>query len=108
MKKISLTIVALLAAATVNAGNIDGSAVIGSMAGAGVGSALGSAIGGKDGAIIGGGAGGALGAVLGSIRTTTQRSTTVVNERVIYADDRHHDNGKHKGHYKHHEGHDRD
>lgn len=107
MKKISLVISALLVAATANAGNVDGSAVLGSMVGAGVGSAVGSAIGGKEGAIIGGGAGGALGAAAGSTKTSTQHSTTVVNERVIYSDDhRHHDNGKHKGQYKH--GHDRD
>lgn len=107
MKKISLTIVALFAAVTVNAGNVDGSAVLGSMVGAGVGSAVGSSIGGKEGAIIGGGAGGALGAAVGSTKESSSR--TVTRERVIYVDgDRdHRDNGKHKGHYKHH-GHDQD
>lgn len=97
-------IAAVAASSVMFAGDIDGSAVLGSMVGAGVGSAVGSSIGGKNGAIIGGGAGGALGAAVGS---TERRSTTVVHERVIY-DDRHHDNGKHRGHRKHHRGHDRD
>ena len=111
MKKIGLTIMALVVAATVNAGDVDGSAVLGSMVGAGVGSAVGSSIGGKEGAIIGGGAGGALGAAVGSSRTSTQgrTNTTVVNERVIYVnDDDRHDNRKHKGKYKKHKGYDRD
>lgn len=114
MKKISLTIVALLTAATVSAGEIDGNAVVGSMIGAGVGSAVGSSIGGKEGAIIGGGAGGALGAAVGSSKTSTQGSTNVVTrERVIYVEgDDDHDNGKHKGHYKRYKdkgkGYDRD
>lgn len=99
MKTITLAIVTLAMAASVNAGNVDGSAVLGSMVGAGVGSAVGSSIGGKEGAIIGGGAGGALGAAVGSTKESSSR--------VIYVDDRHHDNGKHKGEYKH-RGHDRD
>ena len=109
MKKISLTIVALLAAATVSAGDVDGNAVLGSMVGAGVGSAVGSSIGGKEGAIIGGGAGGALGAAMGSTKESSSR--TVTRERVIYVDDdrRHYDNGKHKGHRKYDKrGRDRD
>lgn len=111
MKTVILTIASLVMAASLNAENVDGSAVLGSMVGAGVGSAVGSAIGGKEGAIIGGGAGGALGAAAGSTKTSNQRSTNVVaHERVIYVDDNHHDNGKHKGQYKHRKdrGHDRD
>lgn len=104
MKTITLVIVTLAMAASVNAGNVDGSAVLGSMVGAGVGSAVGSSIGGKEGAIIGGGAGGALGAAVGSKESS---SRTITHERVIYVDRDHHDNGKHKGHYKHHEN-DRD
>lgn len=108
MKNITFIMASLLIAGTVNAGNVDGSAVLGSMVGAGVGSAVGSAIGGKEGAIIGGGAGGALGAAAGS----TKSSTRIVSERerVVYVDgDReHHDHGKHKGHYKRHKGHGRD
>lgn len=116
MKQSMMILAALVTAVTVNASNVDGNAVLGSMVGAGVGSAVGSAVGGREGAIIGGGAGGALGAAAGSSKTTTvQRtnatSTTVVREKVIYVDeDRYHDNGKHKGQYKHHKkhGHDRD
>ena len=105
MKKISLTIATLLVTATMNAGDIDGSAVLGSMVGAGVGSAVGSSVGGRNGAIIGGGAGGALGAAIGSTERTTTR--TVVNERVVYVDDdrRYYDNGKHKGHRKYNRRH---
>ena len=103
MKTITLSIAALAMTASLNAGSVDGNAVLGSMVGAGVGSAVGSVIGGKEGAIIGGGAGGALGAAAGSTRTGT-------HEKVIYVDDdrEHHDHGKHKGHYKKHRGHDRD
>jgi outer membrane lipoprotein SlyB len=113
MKTRILTMASLAMAASLNAGSIDGNAVLGSMVGAGVGSAVGSSIGGKEGAIIGGGAGGALGAAVGSSKTSTPArttNTTVVNEKVIYVDrDRdYHDNGKHKGHDKHREGHDRD
>lgn len=95
MKKISLILTAL--ALTLSAGSVDTNAVLGSMVGAGVGSAVGSATGGKTGAIIGGGAGGAIGAAIGS--NQTQKEST----KVVYVDSddhHHHDNGKHKGHYK--------
>lgn len=110
MKTITLIMVGLAMTASLNAGNVDGSAVLGSMVGAGVGSAVGSSIGGKEGAIIGGGAGGALGAAVGSSKTSTSGRTTntVVHEKVIYVDEGHHDNGKHKGQYKNRKGHDRD
>lgn len=114
MKTITVSMVSLAIAVSLNAGNVDGSAVLGSMVGAGVGSAVGSAIGGKEGAIIGGGAGGALGAAAGSSKTSTQTRTTntaVVHEKVIYVEDGdrdHHDHGKHKGHYKRDKGHGRD
>lgn len=94
----------LVAGVNVSAGEIDGGAVVGSMVGAGVGSAVGSATGGKNGAIIGGGVGGALGAAVGSKETTRSTAQVVTREKVVYVDrDReHHDNGKHKGHHKHH------
>jgi outer membrane lipoprotein SlyB len=111
MKTIILTMASLVMAASLNAGSIDGNAVLGSMVGAGVGSAVGSSIGGKEGAIIGGGAGGALGAAVGSSKTSTPARTTntAVQQREVYVDEhRYHDNGKHKGHDKHREGHGRD
>lgn len=94
-------IAALFIVTGVQAGEVDGSAVLGSMVGAGVGSAVGSASGGKEGAIIGGGVGGAIGAAVGSKNTSTRSSVTT--QRVIALeedDDGHRDNGKHKGHYK--------
>ncbi len=92
----------LVAAVNVSAGEIDGGAVVGSMVGAGVGSAVGSAAGGKEGAIIGGGVGGALGAAVGSKEPAKAETRVVTKEKVIYVDRKHHDNGKHKGHYKKH------
>lgn len=87
-----------------SAGDIDGGAVVGSMVGAGVGSAVGSAAGGKNGAIIGGGLGGAVGAAVGSSEPA-RTETHTVHRDVVYVEDRgHHDNGKHKGHHKHHNG----
>ena len=102
--------VMLAAAVNVNAGEIDGGAVVGSMVGAGVGSAIGSATGGKNGAIIGGGVGGAVGAAVGSKEPSRTETRVVNREKVVYVDGRehyHHDNGKHKGEYKRHH-HDRD
>lgn len=116
MKKISLIVVALVVSGTIHANGIDGNAVLGSMVGAGVGSAVGSSAGGRDGAIIGGGVGGALGAAIGSSNQNTRSGTRVVTQervitrdRVVYVDD-HHDNGRHRGHYKdkHRHGHGRD
>ncbi|HEX5709975.1 MAG TPA: glycine zipper domain-containing protein [Sulfuricurvum sp.] len=110
-KKLGITAVLLTLGINVYAGQVDGSAVLGSMLGAGAGSAVGSAVGGKEGAIIGGGAGGAIGAAIGSSKESSQGSTRVVtHEKVIYVDDDHRDNGKHKGHYKNKRkhGHDRD
>ncbi|MCJ7765198.1 MAG: hypothetical protein MUP09_04580 [Thiovulaceae bacterium] len=104
MRSIRLMVVACIASGVVYAGQIDGGAVLGSAIGAATGAAVGSAVGGTNGAIIGGGAGGAIGAAVGSSQTAT---TVVTHERVVYVD-RHHDNGKHKGQYKHkrHHGHD--
>ena len=108
-KTITLAIISLAMSISVNAGSVDGNAVLGSMVGAGVGSAVGSSIGGKEGAIIGGGAGGALGVAVAGTKTSTpvRTSNPAVAQRVIYVDDNrdHHDHGKHKGHYKKHKGH---
>ena len=110
--KLTLVLSTLLAATvSVNAGQIDGGAVVGSMIGAGVGSALGSATGGKNGAIIGGGVGGALGAaVVGSKDQPRATTQVVTRENVVYVEGgnredyrEHHDHGKHKGQYKHHD-----
>lgn len=97
--KLTLALSAILTASVnMNAGEIDGGAVLGSVVGAAAGSAIGSANGGKNGAIIGGGVGGALGAAVGS---SHKQSTVVREEKVIYVDREYHDNGKHKGHHKH-------
>lgn len=100
--KTTLVLSGMLAAAvSLNAGQIDGNAVLGSAIGAAAGTAVGSAVGGKDGAIIGGGVGGALGAAAGS---RDEPSRTSGSTRVIVGDDDYHDgrhdNGLHKGHYK--------
>ncbi len=119
MKKTVAMISAGLLMCSVNvfAGEIDGSAVLGSAIGAAAGTAVGSAVGGKDGAIIGGGVGGAVGAAVGSkdqsSRSSTQVRTggTAVSTRVIVDDDDyngHRDNGLHKGQYKHKHKHGRD
>jgi len=103
MKSVKIMVVAgmLAATASLNAGQVDGSAVLGSAIGAAAGTAIGSAAGGKDGAIIGGGIGGALGAAAGS---NNEPSRTSGSARVIVEDDYdgRHDNGKHKGHRKQH------
>ncbi|MDD5717886.1 MAG: glycine zipper domain-containing protein [Sulfuricurvum sp.] len=106
MKKVTLAAVTLIVSMTMHAGNVDGSAVVGSALGAAAGSAIGSATGGKEGAVIGGGLGGALGAAVGSSKTSAQPAVRV-QEKVIYVEGRsensyreHHDNGKHKGQYK--------
>lgn len=86
------------------AGSIDGNAVVGGALGGAAGAAIGSAVGGRDGAIIGGAVGGATGTAL---MTNDRRQTRVVRQReVVYVDD-HHDNGRHRGHYKekHRHGH---
>lgn len=103
MKSVKIMVIAgmLTATASLNAGQVDGSAVLGSAIGAAAGTAIGSAAGGKDGAIIGGGIGGALGAAAGS---NSEPVHTSGSTRVIVRDDYdgRHDNGKHKGHYKQH------
>jgi hypothetical protein len=96
------TVVVFFLTTGANAGEIDGSAVLGSALGAGMGSAIGSATGGKDGAIIGGGLGGAIGAAAGSSEGSSQPTAQKV---IVIEGDNHndyykHDNGKHKGQHK--------
>jgi outer membrane lipoprotein SlyB len=88
---------------------IDGEAVLGGAIGGGTGAAIGSAVGGRDGAIIGGAIGGAAGAGIATSgrEPTRYRHKThqvvvdrVVEKDVVYVPD-HHDNGLHRGHYKH-------
>lgn len=110
-KIIFSTIAVFFITISVNAGEIDGGAVLGSVIGAGAGSAIGSATGGRNGAIVGGGLGGALGAAVGGSREaprpTTQR--VMIEDRGNRSYDHyehrehheHHDNGKHKGQRKH-------
>lgn len=89
----------ILTAVSVSAGEVDGPAVLGGALGGGAGAAVGSAVGGREGAIIGGGLGGALGAAIGSGASDThyRQPRSVVIEEPRY----HHDNGLHRGHYKH-------
>ncbi|MBC7943799.1 MAG: hypothetical protein H7X91_00700 [Burkholderiales bacterium] len=98
--KLALLILSLLVvpAASVYAGDIDGKAVLGGAVGGGAGAAVGSAIGGREGAIIGGGLGGAAGA---AIATQPRKEVVRVHREVVYADDDHHDHGRHRGHHKH-------
>ena len=92
----------------------DSGAVVGGAVGGAIGAAIGQDINGRNGAIVGAAIGGATGAAIGS---NQQKSTTVVQEKVVvqqpvekvvYVRDDHdyrHDNGKHKGWYKHHHKH---
>ena len=80
-------------------GGIDTSAILGGALGGGAGAAVGSAVGGRDGAIIGAAIGGAAG---------TAVATRPVRREVVYVNDGYHDdheyrhdNGLHRGHYKH-------
>jgi hypothetical protein len=93
MKSIRLIVAALLASSFVHAGEIDGSAVLGSALGAAAGSAIGSAVGGKDGAV---------GAAVGSDKESSRTGGTrvVVQENIVIEGNERHDNGKHKGQYK--------
>ena len=109
-RKQTLVFFALAAlAAPAFAGGVDGHAVLGGALGGGTGAAVGSALGGRDGAIIGGAIGGAAGAAIatsGTKKTTTTATREVVVEKeVVYVPTRH-DNGLHRGHYKHKHGHD--
>ncbi|MBU1406349.1 MAG: hypothetical protein KKE83_07790 [Proteobacteria bacterium] len=82
---------------------IDGKAVLGGAIGGAAGAAVGSAVGGKTGAIVGAGLGGATGAAI-----ATSDNKTVVREKVVVVEGGHHDNGRHRGHYKHRKGHGHD
>jgi outer membrane lipoprotein SlyB len=103
-----LTLSAL--AAPVHAGEVDGSAVIGGAIGGATGAAVGSAIGGREGAIIGGAIGGAAGAAIATDGSKDEKVVTrqvVVEKEVVYVP-AHHDNGRHRGHYKRKHGRDDD
>jgi hypothetical protein len=106
-RKQTLVFIALAAlAAPAFAGGVDGSAVIGGALGGGTGAAVGSALGGRDGAIIGGAIGGAAGAAIATSGTKkTATKEVVVEKEVVYVPTRH-DNGLHRGHYKHKHGRD--
>ncbi|MEN6585201.1 MAG: glycine zipper domain-containing protein [Sulfuricella sp.] len=97
-----LTGIALLGALAVPAyAGVDGNAVLGGALGGATGAAIGSAVGGRDGAIIGGAIGGATGT---AVMTSNRREPSVRRE-VVYVDEHdHHDNGRHRGHYKHGHG----
>lgn len=73
-------------AATAQAGDIDGAAVIGGGLGGAAGAAVGSAVGGQTGAIVGAGVGGAAGAAIGS-SVSQPKQKTVVKEKVVYVRD---------------------
>lgn len=71
--------------------------ILGAGVGGAVGAAVGDHLGGQTGAIVGAGVGAAAGAAL----TQDNDERKVVSERVYVIDDRH-DNGRHRGHHKHH------
>lgn len=97
MKRTMLLALIASSALAVPAFAVDTDAVLGGALGGAAGAAVGSAVGGRDGAIIGAGIGGAAGAAV----TTSGREKTVVKRKVVYEDDYRHDNGLHRGHYKH-------
>lgn len=83
-RQILLALLLAGSAAAAQAGDIDGSAVIGAALGAGSGAAIGSAVGGRNGAIVGGGIGGAAGAAIAAKpgpQPVAQREVVVVHER---------------------------
>lgn len=105
MKTTILLGLALLAMST-QASAVDGGAVLGGAIGGGAGAAIGSQIGGRNGAIVGGAIGGGTGAAIGS-QQRSQPAPTQERTRYREDDDRgeHHDNGRHLGQRKHHNGH---
>lgn len=95
-----IAVFAMLAGLSAQASaGVDGDAVVGGALGGAAGAAVGSALGGRDAAIIGGGVGGALGT---AIATKDRKSEVVVKKEVVYVErEGRHDNGLHRGHYKH-------
>ena len=88
------------------ASGVDGNAVIGGALGGAAGAAVGSAIGGREGALVGAGLGGVAGV---AVATSGKRAPVRTRERAVYVPERrHHDNGRHWGHYKHRRGHGHD
>jgi outer membrane lipoprotein SlyB len=97
MKVLMLLAMGVLVVSATTAKAMDSDAILGGALGGGAGAAIGSAVGGRDGAIIGGAVGGAAGA---AVATSDRRRENVrVRKEVVYVDD-HHDNGRHRGHYK--------
>jgi hypothetical protein len=110
MTRHHVLVLAALAAFSTAALAVDGGAVLGGAIGGGAGAAVGSAVGGRDGAIIGGAIGGAAGAAIGSSGSKETKAVTrevVVEKEVVYVPTRH-DNGLHRGHFKHKHGHHKD
>lgn len=103
MKRTFLAALIASSALAVPAYALDTDAVVGGALGGAAGAAVGSAVGGREGAIVGAGIGGAAGAAV----ATSGREKTVVKRKVVYEDDDYrHDNGLHRGHYKHKHRHD--
>ena len=98
--------IALLLSASVNAYAVDGGAVVGGAVGGAAGAAIGYQMGGKTGAILGGAIGGGTGAAVGArpdapaVQAAPVRRVSV-RDREDEEGDRHHDNGRHRGHDKH-------
>lgn len=118
--KATVMLSSLLLGLTIHSQSIasDTGAIVGSAVGSAIGAAIGHDVNGRHGAIVGAAIGGATGAAIGS---NQQKSTTVVQERVVVQQPMHrvivkqpvervvyvserghrHDNGKHRGWYKH-------
>jgi len=93
----------------VMAGDVDGKAVLGGAVGGAAGAAIGSAIGGKEGAMIGAGLGGVTGVAVATSDKKEHEADHVHGQPVyVYEDEGHHDNGLHRGQYKHRKGHGHD
>jgi len=100
MKVLMLLVMGVLVVSATTAKAMDSEAILGGALGGGAGAAIGSAVGGHDGAIIGGAIGGAAGV---AVATSDRRRETVrVRKEVVYVQNAHdhHDNGRHRGHYK--------
>lgn len=100
---LKLPVIVLAAwAATAQAGEVDGKAVIGGALGGATGAAVGSAVGGRNGAIIGGGIGGAAGAAIATQPAKKEivkvEKEVIVEKEVVHV---HHDDCWPPGHCKH-------
>lgn len=106
MKILMLVVMGVLVVAASTAKAMDSDAILGGALGGGAGAAIGSAMGGRDGAIIGSAIGGATGVAVAT--SDRKRETVRVRKEVVYVQDDydHHDNGRHRGHYKNKDKHD--